>query len=139
MGLAGMGLAAIAAAAVIASLTLPPVGVPLALGLAGCLAIILSKPNQAVRGRTLCAAQHQSAVLIVGSAVFWVAALLNAILAALELTGRLESLLRDRIEIAGGTLRLGESLRQCEEFACATHRRACRRRCLGIVECPACR
>jgi len=115
-----MRLAAIAAAAVTASLALPPVGAPLALGLGGYLALILSKPNQAVRGHTLSATQHQRAALIVCSAVFERAALLSATLAARELAGRLESQLCDRIELAAaGALRLGESMRQCEEFASA--------------------
>ena len=117
---AGMRLAAIAAAA-ITSLALPPVGAPFALGLAGYLAIILSKPNQIVRGRTLCAAQQRRVASIVGGAVFGLAALTSAALAALDLAGRLESRLYDRIDIAAaaGALRPGESLRQCEEFACA--------------------
>jgi hypothetical protein len=117
---AGMRLAAIAAAA-ITSLAAPPVGVPLALGLAGYLAIILSKPNQIVRGRTLSAGQRRRAALVVASVVFGLGALTSATLAALNLAGRLESRLYDRIDIAAGAgaLRLGESLRQCEEFACA--------------------
>lgn len=103
-----MRLAAIAAAA-ITSLALPPVGVPLTLGLAGYLAIILSKPNRIVRGRTLCAAQHRRVAIIVGGAVFGLAALTSAALAALDLAGRRESQLHGRIEIAAGAgaLRLG--------------------------------
>ena len=117
---AGIRLAAIAAAAM-TSLALPPVGVPLALGVAGYLAIILSKPNQIVRGRTLSAAQHRRVAMIVGGAVFGLAALTSTALAALNLAVRLESRLYDRIDIAAGAgaLRLGESLRQCEELACA--------------------
>lgn len=117
---AGIRLAGLAAAT-IASLAVPPVGVPLALGLAGYLAIILSKPNQIVRGRTLSAAQRQRAALVVASAIFGLAALTSATLAALDLAGRLQSQLYDRIDRAAGAggLRLGESLRQCEEFACA--------------------
>jgi len=116
-----MRLAAITAAAVTASLALPPVGAPLALGLGGYLALILSKPNQAVRGHTLSATQYQRAALIVCSAVFELAALLSATLAARELAGRLESQVCDRIELAAaaGAPRLGESMRRCEGFASA--------------------
>jgi len=68
-----MRLAAVVAVAIV-SLPLPPVGVPLALGLAGYLAIVLSKPNQVVRGRTLSTVQHRRAAIIVGSAVCGLAA-----------------------------------------------------------------
>jgi len=109
------------AAAAAASLVLPSVGVPMALGVAGYLTISLSKPNSVVRGRTLSAAQHRRAALVVGSGVFGIAALFSATLAGLGLAARLEAQLHDRIEIAAaaGSLKLGETLQQCESFACA--------------------
>lgn len=120
---ARLRLAAIAAAAA-ASLALPPVGVPLALGIAGYLTISLSRPDKVLRGRTLSAAQHRRTAIIVGSAVFGAAALGSATLAGLDLAARLEARLYDRIEIAAGagTLQLGETLQQCEGFACARAR-----------------
>src|SRR5579863_10439943 len=98
---AGIRLAGLAAAT-FASLAVPSVGVPLALGRAGYLAIILSKPNQIVRGRTLSVAQRQSAALVVASVIFGLAALTSATLAVLDLAGRLQSQLYDRIDRAAG-------------------------------------
>ncbi len=138
-GIRLIGLAAAAiAVATVTSLALPPVGVPLALGLAGYFAIILSKPNQIVRGRTLSAAQRQRAALVVAGAVFGLAALISAAIAALDLAGRLQSQLYDRIDSTAGAgrLRLGESLRECGEFACAraTIVRLATDNTLGIAE-----
>jgi len=113
-------LAAVTAVAV-ASLTLPLVGVPLALGVAGYYTISLSRPNQVVRGRILSAAQHRRTAIIVGSAVFGVAVVFSATLAGLDLAGRLESRLYDRVETAAGAgaLQLGATVQLCEGFACA--------------------
>jgi hypothetical protein len=128
-------LAAIAAAA---SLALPPVGVPLALGVAGYLTICFSKPNKVLRGCTLSAAQHRRTAIVAGSAVFGVAALFSATLAGVDLAARLESQLCSRIEIAvgAGTLKLGETLQQCEKFTCAraTIVRLATYRTLGIAK-----
>lgn len=112
-------LAAIGAAA--ASPMLPFVGVPLALGIAGYLAITLSRPDNVLRGRRLSAAQHRRAAIIVGGGIFGIAALASATLAGLDLAARLEARLHDRIEIAAGegTLRPGQTLRECERPACA--------------------
>jgi hypothetical protein len=130
-------LAAIAAVAA-ASLAVPPVGVPLALALAGYLTVSLSKPNRVVRGRTLSAAQQRRAAIIVGGGVLGVAALLSATLAGLDLATRLEARLYDRIAIAAdaGSLRLGETLQQCEGFACAraTIVKLATFRTLGLVQ-----
>jgi hypothetical protein len=126
------------AAVAAASLVLPPVGVPMALGLAGYLTISLSKPNCVVRGRTLSAAQHRRAAIVVGSGVFGIAALFSATLAGLGLATRLEAQLYDRIEIAAGarSLKLGEKLQQCESFACAqaTIVKLATFRTLGLVQ-----
>ncbi len=113
-------LAAVAAVAV-ASLTLPLVGVPLALGVAGYYTISLSKPNQVVRGRILSAAQHRRTAIVVGSTVFGLALLSSAALAGLDLAGRLESGLYDRVETAAGAgaLQLGATVQLCERLACA--------------------
>ncbi len=80
---ASLRLAVIAAVSAV-SLALPLVGVPLALGLAGYLTISLSKPNKVLRGRYLSALQHRRAAIIVGGAVFGVAAVLSATLAGLD-------------------------------------------------------
>ena len=69
---------AIIAAVAAASLMLPLVGVPLAFGLVGYLTISLSKPNKVVRGRTLSAAQHRRAAIVVGGAVFALAIVFSA-------------------------------------------------------------
>ena len=130
-------LAAIAAVAA-ASLALPPVGVPLAVALAGYLTIRLSKPNQVVRGRTLSPAQQRRAAIIVGGGVLGIAAMLSATLAGLDLATRLEAQLYDRIEIAAGadSLKLGETLQQCEGFVCAqaTIVKLATFRTLGLVQ-----
>jgi hypothetical protein len=108
---ASLRLAVIAAVSA-ASLALPLVGVPLALGLTGYLTISLSKPNRIVRGRSLSVTQHRRTAI---------AALFSATLAGFDLAVRLEAQLCDRIEIAAGagSLKLGETLAQCEGFACA--------------------
>jgi hypothetical protein len=117
---AGSRLAVLAAVAA-AGLAPPLVGVPLALGVAGYLTISLSKPNRIVRGRCLSVTQHRRTAIIVGSVVFGIAALFSATLAGFDLAIRLEAQLYDRIEIAAGSrsLELGETLAQCEGFACA--------------------
>jgi hypothetical protein len=117
---ASLRLAVIAAVSA-ASLARPLVGVPLALGLTGYLTISLSKPNRIVRGRCLSVTQHRRTAIIVGSVVFAIAALFSATLAGFDLAVRLEAQLYDRIEIAAGdgSLKLGETLAQCEGFACA--------------------
>src|SRR5271167_2475532 len=117
---ASLRLAVIAAVSA-ASLALPLVGVPLALGLTGYLTISLSKPNRIVRGRSLSVTQHRRTAIIVGSVVFGIAALFSATLAGFDLAVRLEAQLCERIEIAAGagSLKLGETLAQCEGFACA--------------------
>jgi hypothetical protein len=117
---ASLRLAVIAAVSA-ASLALPQVGVPLALGLTGYLTISLSKPNRIVRGHSLSVTQHRRTAIIVGSIVFEIAALLSATLAGFDLATRLEAQLCERIEIAAGdgSLKLGETLAQCEGFACA--------------------
>jgi hypothetical protein len=114
-------IAAVAVATAAAGFALPRLGVPPALGLVGYLAIRLSKPNPMPRRRTLSAAQHRRAAIIVGSLVFAGAALFSATLAGLDLAGRLQSQLYQRIARAedAGDLKLGETLQQCEEFACA--------------------
>ncbi len=112
---------ALVAAGAAASLVLPLVGVPLAFGLAGYLTISLSKPDKVVRGRTLSMAQHRRAALVVGAAVFAIAALCSATLAGLDLAARLEAQLYDRIETGAdaGVLQLGDTLQVCQGFACA--------------------
>ena len=73
-------------------------------------------------------AQHRRTAIIVGSVVFAIAALFSATLAGFDLAVRLEAQLYDRIEIAAGdgSLKLGETLAQCEGFACARNdRQAC--------------
>ena len=117
---AGPRLAVLAAVAA-AGRAQPLVGVPLALGVTGYLTISLSKPNRIVRGRSLSVTQHRRTAIIVGSVVFGIAALFSAILAGFDLAVRLESQLFDRIEIAtgDGSLKFGETLVQCEGFACA--------------------
>ena len=117
---ASLRLAVLAAVAA-ASLVLPLVGVPLVLGVAGYLTISLSKPNRIVRGRYLSVMQHRRTAIIVGGVVFGIAALFSATLAGFDLAVRLEAQLYDRIEIAAGdgSLKLGETLAQCEGFACA--------------------
>lgn len=117
---ASLRLAVIAAVSAV-SLALPLVGVPLALGLTGYLTISLSKPNKVLRGRYLSTLQHRRAAIIVGGTVFGIAAVLSATLAGLSLATRLEAQLCERIEIAAGdsSLKLGETLAQCEGFACA--------------------
>jgi hypothetical protein len=117
---ASLRLAVIAAVSA-ASLALPRVGVPLALGLTGYLTISLSKPNRIVRGRYLSVTQRRRTAVIVGGVVFGIAALLSATLAGFDLAVRLEAQLYDRIEIAAGagSLKLGETLEQCDGFACA--------------------
>jgi hypothetical protein len=117
---ASLCLAVIAAVSA-ASLALPLVGVPLALGLTGYLTISLSKPNKVLRGRNLSMPQHRRAAIIVGGTVFGIAALLSATLAGLDLATQLEAQLCERIEIAAGagSLKLGETLAQCEGLACA--------------------
>jgi hypothetical protein len=126
------------AAVAAASLVLPPVGVPMALGVAGYLTIALSKPNCVVRGRILSAAQHRRTALAVGSGVFGIAALFSATLTGLGLATRLEAQLYDRIEVAAGagSLKLGDTLQQCESFACAqaTIVRLATFRTLGLVQ-----
>lgn len=110
--------AAVAAVAA-ASLALPLVGVPPALGVAGYLTIRLSKPNQVLRGRVLSAPQQRRAAIVVGSAVFGIAALFSASLAGLDLAARLESRLYDQLETSDATLKLGDTTWECEKFACA--------------------
>jgi hypothetical protein len=125
------------AAVAAASLVLPTVGVPMALAVAGYLTISLSKPNCVVRGRTLSAAQHRRSAIVVGSGVFGIAALFSATLAGLGLATRLAQLY-DRIEIAAGagSLKLGETLQQCESFGCAqaTIVKLATFRTLGLVQ-----
>ncbi len=111
--------AAVAAVAA-ASLALPLVGVPPALGVAGYLTIRLSKPNQVRRGRVLSAAQQRRAAIVVGSAVFGIAALFSGSIAGLDLAARLESRLHDQLETFGATLKLGDTRWECEKFACAS-------------------
>lgn len=117
---AGSRLAILAAVAA-ACLAPPLVGVPLALGVVGYLTISLSKPNRIVRGRSLSVTQHRRAAILVGGAVFAIAALLSATLAGFDLAVRLEAQLYERIEIAAGdgSLKFGETFAQCEGFACA--------------------
>jgi hypothetical protein len=114
-------IAAVAAVAAVMGLALPRLGVPPALGLVGYLAIRLSKPNQLLRRRGLSAAQHRRAAIIVGSLMFAGAALFSATLAGLDLADRLQSRLDQGIASAedAGDLKLGETLQQCEEIACA--------------------
>ena len=114
-------IAVVAAVAAAAGFALPRVGVPPALGLVSYLAIRLCRPNRLLRRRTLSVAQHRRAAIIVGSVVFAGAALFSATLAGLDLAGRLQSRLYQRIASAAdaGDLKLGETLQQCEEFACA--------------------
>jgi hypothetical protein len=117
---AGSRLAVLTAVAA-AGLAPPMIGVPLALGVAGYLTISLSKPNRIVRGCSLSVTQHRRTAIIVGSVVFGIAALFSATLAGFDLAARLEVQLCDRIEIAAGdgSLKLGETLAQCDGFACA--------------------
>jgi hypothetical protein len=117
---AGSRLAVLAAVAA-AGVASPLLGVPLALGVAGYLTISLSKPNSIVRGRSLSVTQHRRTAIIVGSVVFGIAALLSTTLAGFDLAARLEAQLYERIEIAAGdgSLKLGETLAQCDGFACA--------------------
>ena len=114
-------IAVVAAVAAAAGLALPRVGVPPALGLVGYLAIRLSKPNRLLRRRTLSVAQHRRAAIIVGSVVF-------AGRRAVQRNARRSRSRRPpavpiyhRIASAAdaGDLKLGETLQQCEEFACA--------------------
>lgn len=99
------------AAAAVAGLALPRVRVPLALGRAGYLAIILSKPNQVVRGRTPFPRRTIGGLRSSSAAPFsGLAALTSTALAGLDLACRLELQFVDRIEIAGaGVLRMGEN------------------------------
>ncbi len=123
-------------AIMVASLALPRVGVPLGFGVAGYLTIRLSKPNQVLRRRVLSAAQHRRAAVVVGGATFAVATLFSATIAGLDLAARLEAQLCDRLETERAKLRLGETVRQCEEFACvsATVIKPATDKTLGIAE-----
>jgi hypothetical protein len=105
----------------VASLMLPLVGVPLAFGLAGYLTISLSRPNKVVRGRTLSAAQHRRAAIVVGGAVFALAIVFSATLSCLDLASGLEAQLYDRVEAAASAraLQLDDTVFVCEGFACA--------------------
>ena len=117
---------------------LPPVGVPLAFGLAGYMTISLSKPNQVVRGRTLSAAQHRRAAIVVGAAVFALAILFSATLTGLDLARGLEARLYDRVEAAAsaGALRLDDTVHVCEGLACdqATVIKLATSKTLGLME-----
>jgi hypothetical protein len=121
-----------------ASLILPLVGVPLALGLVGYLTISLSKPNKVVRGRTLSAAQHRRVAIVVGGTVFALATLFSATLAGLDLANRLEAQLYGRVEAAAGSgaLQIAYTLQVCEGFACAraTVTKLATSKSLGLVE-----
>ncbi|HEU0156339.1 MAG TPA: hypothetical protein VFQ82_09735 [Stellaceae bacterium] len=114
---AGAGLVLAAAAA---ALSLPLLGVPLALGLVAYLACRWSKPHQILRGRTLSATAHRRAAAIAGIAVFGVVASFSALVAGLDLAVRLEYRLAAQIEAAErtGALGIGQTFRECERLAC---------------------
>lgn len=133
---ARLAIFAAVAAVSAASLTLPLVGVPTALGVAGYLTIRLSKPNQVQRGRVLSAAQQGRVAIVVGSVVFGIAALFSASIAGLDLAARLESRLYDQLETSGAMLKLGDTTWECEKFACAraTIIKLATNKTLGIAE-----
>jgi hypothetical protein len=114
-------LAAIAAAAA-ASLTVPLVGVPLALAFLAYGGIKLLAPHKVLRGRVLSELQHHRVAVVAGAAILGVAAACSTLIYGLGVAAQLEHRLRVDIDHARdlGGLQAGQTFRECEQVICAS-------------------
>lgn len=114
----GIGIGAV----VLASLAVPPIGLPLAAGLAAFGTIKLSPLHMILRGRTVTPQHRDRLALISGIVMLSITAIFSGGAYGFQVANRLEERLYSGVESAhaDGRLEIGRVFHECEKLACAS-------------------